>query len=533
MDYIDDLYRKMMASQGRYPANDAFDQVLKSGKPAPPGTNLVGGTITDPNAVLNPLGAQMPAKIIGSEIEPMKSAPIVIDGERVSPTSGPIMPTEDDASKRIPYIENYRQNINPALRTQIQDAESLIDEKNKRELDRNLSRSALLSVARVAAESPEPFISQYDYDERIKNLSKMSDIGDVGVEIPKRDFLSEMILNLGPALGAKFMGEAGALSAPTAMKGARDIYETQRKEQVDAIKQGAINKARLSDEISKRMIGLRQLKEGEYDVYSKDREFRQDQLNKLADRLEKMDDRNFEGLKDIETKLQALGIDTTKGVMTGAKEMADMEADREKLLLQEKGLQKRAGLTRTNYPSEGERKAASALATVQRANRTLEGIGGPNQDKFPSLKDPMFGLKSSLLSGRIPLGEAIESQVKDPAIRAQIQAEADWIAAKLRRESGAAISVGEYKAESNRYFPRKGDSKSIIEEKAAARKQVELGLRQESGRATPPPIAPTPKYKEEVKEAPKAPQKKPSNLNLKEMTYEQKLKEAKRRGLIK
>lgn len=376
MDYIDDLYRKMLASQGRYPANNTFDKVLQTGKSAPAGTNLVGNSFTDPNAVLKPLGAQMPAKVIGSELEPMKSAPIVIEGERVSPTSGPIMPTEEEASKQIPYIENYRQNINPALRTQIADTEALIDEKKKKEEEANLSRSALLSVARLAAESPEPFKSQYDYDERIKKLSELSDIGGGEINLPKRDFLTEAILNLGPALGAKLMGEAGALAAPTAMKGARDIYEAQRKEEVDAIKQGAINKARLSDEISKRMIGLRQLKEGEYDVYSKDRAFKQDQLNKLADRLDKMSDRDFEGLKDVSAKLQTLGIDTTKSVMTGAKEMAGMEADREKLLIQEKGLKERANIGASKAKARGDNLPLDKRKMVEKYATEVARITG-------------------------------------------------------------------------------------------------------------------------------------------------------------
>jgi hypothetical protein len=44
MDYIDELYAHMLATQGRRPANAAFDQVLRTGVPAPAGTPLVGSS---------------------------------------------------------------------------------------------------------------------------------------------------------------------------------------------------------------------------------------------------------------------------------------------------------------------------------------------------------------------------------------------------------------------------------------------------------------------------------------------------------
>lgn len=396
MDYIDEQYRRMMAAMGRFPANDAFDQVLKTGKPAPPGTNLVGNSVPNsPNAVLNPLGAEMPGPVLGSELNPYKEPVTVIEG--MSAATGPILPTYEDPSRQVPYIENYRTNINPALRTQIADTEALIDKQKQVEEERALSKSALLNVIKAASESPEPFKSKYDYDERIKKLSEMSDIGQTEIQIPKRDFLSEMILNLGPALGAKFMGEAGALAAPTAMKNARDIYETQRKEEIEALKQGAALKTKLADEISKRMIGLRQLKEGEYGIYEKENKFKFDQLNKLADRLEKVHEGNRAEIKDIETKAQALGIDTTKNVMSGAKEMAGMEARREELLTKEAGLKQRAKIGAVKAAKKGEdlsldkrkmvEKYAGEIARITGINSQVEELKKQIGDKSISEQD--------------------------------------------------------------------------------------------------------------------------------------------------
>ena len=63
----------------------------------------------------------------------------------------------------------------------------------------------------------------------------------------------------------------------------------------------------------------------------------------------------------------------------------------------------------------------------------------------------------------------------------------EWIGRYLRNVSGAAITVQEYVADSNTFFPRNGDDQAAIAEKAAARKQVMESLRLGAGTA---PIAP-------------------------------------------
>jgi len=58
-----------------------------------------------------------------------------------------------------------------------------------------------------------------------------------------------------------------------------------------------------------------------------------------------------------------------------------------------------------------------------------------------------------------------------------IAARANWIAAVLRRESGAAIAESEYKGGFEQYFPLVGDSPTVIAEKRTARRQVEQDMR--------------------------------------------------------
>ena len=68
----------------------------------------------------------------------------------------------------------------------------------------------------------------------------------------------------------------------------------------------------------------------------------------------------------------------------------------------------------------------------------------------------------------------------DPGQQAYQQAQADWVRAKLRKESGAVISNSEMASEIRTYFPQPGDSAKVIEQKAQARKTAEENLIQES-----------------------------------------------------
>lgn len=60
------------------------------------------------------------------------------------------------------------------------------------------------------------------------------------------------------------------------------------------------------------------------------------------------------------------------------------------------------------------------------------------------------------------------------------QAQEDWVRAKLRRESGAAIGVDEMRQEIELYFPKYGDTTEVIEQKRAAREAAMKNLMAES-----------------------------------------------------
>lgn len=77
-------------------------------------------------------------------------------------------------------------------------------------------------------------------------------------------------------------------------------------------------------------------------------------------------------------------------------------------------------------------------------------------------------------------------------------AKGNWIAATLRKESGAAISESEFKNAERQYFPQPGESPAVIEQKRQLRAVAEAAMRRASGAgmgmdagAAPPAGAPT------------------------------------------
>lgn len=77
------------------------------------------------------------------------------------------------------------------------------------------------------------------------------------------------------------------------------------------------------------------------------------------------------------------------------------------------------------------------------------------------------------------------------------QAKQNFITAVLRKESGAAISAGEFTAEDQKYFPQPGDTPEVIKQKARARQTAIKVLETAAGRPlnsldTNTPVTPKP-----------------------------------------
>jgi GH24 family phage-related lysozyme (muramidase) len=136
--------------------------------------------------------------------------------------------------------------------------------------------------------------------------------------------------------------------------------------------------------------------------------------------------------------------------------------------------------------SEGASKAANFGNMMAEAETALTGMApkgpdgkpilGPDGKPLP-LENPL-GAGGTLKESMLPEGAA--NAVRSPEYQNYRQAAMQWVRAKLRKESGAAISPSEFEGEFQTYFPQYGDDPGVRMQKQRAREQAQLGMIAES-----------------------------------------------------
>jgi len=128
-------------------------------------------------------------------------------------------------------------------------------------------------------------------------------------------------------------------------------------------------------------------------------------------------------------------------------------------------------------PTEGETNAASFAQRMELAQSVFE--------KLPAGSQPGMGTR---LAEAVPFvgGALARGVVQSADTQMYDQAAQDWIRAKLRKESGAAIGVDEARQEYATYFPMVGDTPEKIAQKAEARRVVTEGMKKSAGKSYTP-----------------------------------------------
>ncbi len=125
--------------------------------------------------------------------------------------------------------------------------------------------------------------------------------------------------------------------------------------------------------------------------------------------------------------------------------------------------------------TEGERKSSAFLTRALGANRDYETIKpGPRGLLAQKFNDWMPNVANTTINDD-------DRQVTDSA-------QAEFVAATLRYDSGAAIPPAELEAQKRIYFPQPGDGIEARNQKARARARAMQGLIESSGRALDPKI---------------------------------------------
>jgi hypothetical protein len=86
------------------------------------------------------------------------------------------------------------------------------------------------------------------------------------------------------------------------------------------------------------------------------------------------------------------------------------------------------------------------------------------------------------------VGDVAARSTESPARQQYRQAQANWVRANLRKESGAVIGEQEMADEIATYFPQIGDSASVIKQKALAREVTENAMKRSAGSAINQPM---------------------------------------------
>ncbi len=153
-----------------------------------------------------------------------------------------------------------------------------------------------------------------------------------------------------------------------------------------------------------------------------------------------------------------------------------------------------AGFTSAGKPmSEGMLKAQADLERMQASSKNIdELIKRPGFD-FGKVGDVSTRAGAWRSLGNIPIIGGVAGAVGEygaqgalgqlsPDERQYHNEVQNFIAGKLRRESGATITEPEFKREYERYFPQPGDNEQTLEAKRKARNREILGRRTETGR---------------------------------------------------
>lgn len=127
-------------------------------------------------------------------------------------------------------------------------------------------------------------------------------------------------------------------------------------------------------------------------------------------------------------------------------------------------------------PTEGETNAAGFAQRMELAQSIIGGLPAGSQ---PGAMTRTLEAIPFLGGVAARSGQSADTQKFD-------QAAQDWIRAKLRKESGAAIGVDEARQEYATYFPMVGDTPEKIAQKAEARRVVTLGMKNSAGKAYTP-----------------------------------------------
>jgi len=134
--------------------------------------------------------------------------------------------------------------------------------------------------------------------------------------------------------------------------------------------------------------------------------------------------------------------------------------------------------TKANMPTQAETDSAFFYDQMMNAAPTIDEL--EQDENSGEFLDEITSTEAAL-KRNVKIAEGFKSEKE----KQYLNAASAWTAAKLRRESGAAIGEDEFAQEYARFFPVIGDSAETIAAKRRARKVAQKSMLNAAGRAAP------------------------------------------------
>lgn len=139
-------------------------------------------------------------------------------------------------------------------------------------------------------------------------------------------------------------------------------------------------------------------------------------------------------------------------------------------------------------PTEGQAKAIGFGSRMAVADEILNELAADGVQRSGAIKGAaetvgnVLGLGTDSMGGALSdiAGSATNFTQSEKQQQVE-QAQRDFINAVLRRESGAAIGIGEFRNAAKQYFPSVGDDKATLRQKAANRRTAINAMKAEFG----------------------------------------------------
>lgn len=126
-------------------------------------------------------------------------------------------------------------------------------------------------------------------------------------------------------------------------------------------------------------------------------------------------------------------------------------------------------------PNKEQSDAYTYSTRMESADKIINDLEG-KYDPFS------INIKTSGKTALIPGGETAANKfLLSPNDQKAEQAQRNFINAVLRRESGATIQPSEFDSANQQYFPQPGDSKEVLDQKRANRREAIEGLKRAAG----------------------------------------------------